>query len=423
MYKAKIRFVSLKGQIDFVFRSWSEEEVNNFLFEISKYFISRIDEKNHKLHIEAHKINSVKFQSDFYEFILRYQDALPQVKGIESYLRRIGEGTSFLFLPNIEDLSQKKELELITRLRSIVENTPYKTLERENAKLFGRLLDIYQVNVFGNDRLLIGNEDRKMRKCRFCGKDSNETTFRSDAHAISEALGGKKVILLDECDNCNNKFGGGIELDTADYFTFWRSVCNIRGKGGAKVFKGKNFELENNANLEIRVTSSPEFDNNGNIVSIKLDLNRKIVLLNIYKTFVKFFLICIDESLISKFSTTISWLNGNTNIAKLPKIACLFNGHDMRSEPILSTYIRMARKGHLPYAIGVLNTMVFTYVFIIPGCSEDANDFSDDKVYARYWKSMKNFSGIVGWDFRDFSESIERGLVYNLKFTKANKKL
>ncbi|MEX6156050.1 HNH endonuclease [Providencia hangzhouensis] len=40
-----------------------------------------------------------------------------------------------------------------------------------------------------------------------------ETSFNKEAHAISEALGNKSIILNEECDNCNEFFDKNIERD------------------------------------------------------------------------------------------------------------------------------------------------------------------------------------------------------------------
>ena len=51
------------------------------------------------------------------------------------------------------------------------------------------------------------------QRCRFCGGYSPGVSFQQQAHAIPEALGNKTLFTSYECDNCNQKFGRGIEND------------------------------------------------------------------------------------------------------------------------------------------------------------------------------------------------------------------
>lgn len=73
-----------------------------------------------------------------------------------------------------------------------------------NAETF---YDKYCVNQYFHNK--IGERERSKRICRFCGRDSQHTTFKNDAHIIPQSLGGtKELICYEECDECNKRFGG-----------------------------------------------------------------------------------------------------------------------------------------------------------------------------------------------------------------------
>lgn len=61
------------------------------------------------------------------------------------------------------------------------------------------------------------------------------------SHAISEALGNKRIISIEECDDCNNKFSMSIEPDIVKYFSLHRNYWSIKGKGGVKILEGTIF--------------------------------------------------------------------------------------------------------------------------------------------------------------------------------------
>jgi hypothetical protein len=85
------------------------------------------------------------------------------------------------------------------------------------------------------DKVVLG--DKKNRKCRFCGKQAPEVTFRKVAHAIPEALGNKSIETTYECDTCNEGFGSSIENDLGNWSKPMRTFARIRGKSGVPTLK------------------------------------------------------------------------------------------------------------------------------------------------------------------------------------------
>src|SRR3954449_8349952 len=73
--------------------------------------------------------------------------------------------------------------------------------------------------------------DRQNRQCRFCGRPP-EATFRTDAHAIPEALGNRTLLTAHEWDDCNQFFGRTIENDFGNWSKPMRTLALVRGKGG-----------------------------------------------------------------------------------------------------------------------------------------------------------------------------------------------
>lgn len=72
----------------------------------------------------------------------------------------------------------------------------------------------------------------KNKKCRFCGKDENETSFKKIAHVFPEAIGNDVLASNYECDVCNQYFGNTIENDYANFFALYHSIMQISGKRG-----------------------------------------------------------------------------------------------------------------------------------------------------------------------------------------------
>jgi hypothetical protein len=80
----------------------------------------------------------------------------------------------------------------------------------------------------GNKQIILGS---KPFKCRFCGGEPPERTFKKRAHAVSELLGNKIMKSLYECDTCNERFAG-FEDDLAKMTLPSRSIGGVIGKNG-----------------------------------------------------------------------------------------------------------------------------------------------------------------------------------------------
>ncbi|AZE85546.1 hypothetical protein C4J98_4161 [Pseudomonas orientalis] len=87
--------------------------------------------------------------------------------------------------------------------------------------------------------------------CRFCGLGPDKTTFDLVPHAVPEFMGNTKLIATDECDACNNKFGGTIENDLANYLGIDRILTGMKGKKGLpkEKFKGGSIQKGKYTNL------------------------------------------------------------------------------------------------------------------------------------------------------------------------------
>jgi hypothetical protein len=71
----------------------------------------------------------------------------------------------------------------------------------------------------------------RIRRCRFCLRDPQQTSFTTDAHAIPELFGNRYLLTLEECDECNRS-GSTLEDDLAKHLTVTRSMARIQGKAG-----------------------------------------------------------------------------------------------------------------------------------------------------------------------------------------------
>ncbi len=154
----------------------------------------------------------------------------------------------------------------------------------------------YELITFNLDKdrkIKIGEDNRDKRVCRFCNEKKPKVTFKKEAHAISEALGNKKLILNEECDDCNEFFDENIERDFINYHNLARTMFGIKNKdNNFPKMKGKNFEFfkdKNNNQLSIAIIQ----DSNKEITdkapeNIVFKTGTTLKIQNIYKTLCKF---------------------------------------------------------------------------------------------------------------------------------------
>jgi hypothetical protein len=234
MHSSKITFKSLNETLSFVVESKNKELISDFVYGLYEIF-GDIETKR----IEGLQKNDTKTRTKIENFIATFKEKFsPSINQITSYFKRLENNEYFWFLPHI-DLTIETSNKLYNYLVSLKGEESLEKLNEEFEATIGNTLKKYNLRAFGTIRTFIGNKTN--RKCRFCGKNEEQTTFKRKAHAISEGLGNKKVFLFDECDECNDKFSVEIEPDLINYFSIFRTFYDVKGKGGSKKIKGKNF--------------------------------------------------------------------------------------------------------------------------------------------------------------------------------------
>lgn len=207
-----------------------------------------------------------------------------------------------------------------------------------------------------------GEQKRDKRVCRFCGKKMPETTFNKDAHVVPESIGGSKELLCyEECDNCNEEFGKGIEQNLCRWFDFRRSLYRIRKKsGGIPKAYGQNYVIEDG---QINILVEKIQDNKVKVLGAEL-----VTLQGIYRALCKIAIDLIDSEHLSRLQTTIRWIcTGSPKSCHYPPIAQLL---DMPYATSPSVYIFTRRDGldkeNAPFHFCILHIFDLAFLYILP---------------------------------------------------------
>ena len=419
----KIQFFStnqLGGILDIGYLAEQSEIVADFLF----VFNADIDTTNQSIKIDYKHKNTKEFQIRLGRFITKYKTALPQIQKLGEKFKRLIEGEWFFTLPPIEfNLKQKYELE--KELNDLNGHIISTVSEDQIQDVFGSIIENYDLVTFDLDRdqkIKIGEKSRNDRVCRFCQKSSPDVSFKKEAHAISEALGNKKLILNEECDSCNEFFDVNIERDFIYYHDLARTFFGIKNKdNNIPKMKGNGFELYrvDANNLSITIIQGNEDGNEKEPPkSVTLKTNNKIRKQNIYKALCKFALSVIDQKHLKHFSNTIKWLKDEKNATHLPKIAFLNSYAFFTSRPEITLYLRNTDNNNLPYLVGELRFTFYIYIFIVPFSEKDTKSFLDMEDYNEFLNCFRNIKYKDGFNYVDFSQNSEIELSFCIDFKK-----
>lgn len=411
---------TLKGLNDafsFKVSSNNKQNVDKFFYAFLMLFPGVMDLKTKT--IQCFTSNSEELRRNLRDFVSDHQE-MPMLNGIEAFVRKLAENEAFYVIPDFIP-TQGESVRLANYLKAHQDGTDYKDLNQETETLFGDFMNSYQIAVYGEKRRVIGEKVKEHKVCRFCKKGYPSVSFDKKAHAISEALGNKTLVLTEECDDCNWKFSQTIEPDLINYLAMYRTFYGIKGKGGFKEFKGKNFKFFKHQTLELHFTEDQDNskDEDGFPKAIKLESGRKIAQQNIYKTLVKFVLSVIDKDQLVHFNDTIDWINGTLELQELPKIAEFTFYDKLLEQPTLTVYTRSDENPVYPYIVGEFHFIFTKYIFIIPASSKDHFNFTSKDEYELFWKKFKHYDTLTDHaTFKDLSDNVDRELNITLNMNK-----
>lgn len=157
--------------------------------------------------------------------------------------------------------------------------------------------------------------------CRFCGKSFPDVKFTKKAHAVSELIGNKELVLKNECDSCNKRIGELFEDQFAKYVGIGRTLSQISGKNGVPSVKSKDSSWRidfTNKGLVIQMKSSNEdlklpFPKNQSIETMNNNIvfhgiRDSYIPLSVYKSLVVMALSIMPTQYLREFDETFAWI-------------------------------------------------------------------------------------------------------------------
>jgi hypothetical protein len=220
---------------------------------------------------------------------------------------------------------------------------------------------------------------RENRHCRFCSATA-KGAFRKTAHTLPEALGNKGLISLDECDECNEKFGRFLDEHFARFLGLHRTVHQIPGKKGVPAYGvpgrrpklrrvGPN-QLAGEAHVEDDFIEIDEAGRRGKIKGYKQPYIKR----SVFKCLTKIALAILPVNELDNFEATLAWIKQNDPGCDNPSLSfyCFTSRMDMKRDGMDLLLLRRRNpEVRLPYISFYLCFSDLTFQIFLPFCKKD----------------------------------------------------
>lgn len=426
MSALRIFFMTSNDGIEIALQPITDESVGLFNNLMKCFGVLKDGYLNIKSEQQANKETKEKLE----KFSAEFSPHFPVIKKLNKIISDLKEDEYFLILQALPtDTKSKHQLEIYLNLindrngLNFTEEEFKAELERTQ-NIFTDLLNNYNIDQPRTDRrTIIGTKNKLNRTCRFCEKGvSDGATFRKVAHAISEGLGNKNIILADECDLCNEYFGKEIEPQLITHLDIYRAFLGIKGKNGLPTITFKNGRITHNDEMAVVITQDFEKISNEEFI-VTLKSNNKFNPLKLYKALVKIALSTISSDIMHDFRATYEWLsNSEENAVELPKIARCVLHAGFTKHPEITNYVRKSDDLNLPHLFSEFRIGSFVYVFIVPFSRKDQLQFLDATEYENFWNRLEHYAAVKTWKFDRADTSADIAITERIHIKRENTK-
>ena len=216
---------------------------------------------------------------------------------------------------------------------------------RFNLETSYNIIVCYHLNE--HKQIMLSDGD-KPQKCRFCGREFPDVTFKKIAHAISHMVGNRVLKSDYECDMCN-QFFSTYETEYSSYMNLYHTMFMVHGKGGIPKYKlshkeNSKIEIENDNTIKINIQEGEEplivweeIDKANNTIEIKG--KRTYTPQNVLKALVKMALTIIPKDELQNLSNIKNWLMGKSSEGCILPVCLRFYRN-----PLLFTSVMIFKK-------------------------------------------------------------------------------
>ncbi|AKV07167.1 hypothetical protein B723_12385 [Pseudomonas fluorescens NCIMB 11764] len=381
------------------------------------------------LNIKAEQQASKDIKSKIQAFTDNFAPRFPHLNKLNKKISDLKEDEYFLVLRGLpQDTKIKHQLEVYLNFINEKKGQEFTADDfqaelEQSGDFLSDLLHNYNIDQPRTDRkTIIGNKKKSDRICRFCGKGLKDgVTFSKVAHAISEGLGNKNIILADECDSCNEYFGNEIEPQLITHLDIYRAFLGIKGKNGLPTITYKNAIITHQDDVPTLITQDIEKISDEEFI-VTLHTKNKFNPLKLYKALVKISLSTINSNSIHDFKTTFEWLTSpDITPVELPKIARSVIHSGFSKHPEITNYIRKSDDQTLPHLFSEFRIGSFVYVFIVPFSEKDNLKFVAPNEFEAFWNRLEHYAAVKNWRFDRIDSASDITITEKIHIKKSTK--
>lgn len=375
-------------------------------------------------------VKSVAAMNNFGAMCVKY--GLKELWQFYSRIGRINDGSHYLLLP-ADDISNEDRKDLKIQLMAIDSGRSAEEFKKGFDDYSRCILQNYEIVACYSSNILqtkIGNVDKDHRMCRFCGRTvADGVTFDKKAHAISEFLGNKSIILHDECDQCNGGIVNVMESSMTTYFKALRPMLGVRGKSGIPVCHHRGIEIANNGSrhVDIRLPEDAfkiESVESGHLkASLEVDCG-DYVPQHIYRMLAKYAVSVLPKSIFDSgvFQSLRDWIRGlKSECSELPLVAETVDGNRNPQNPSIVVYRRRDDVlENLPLFLVDLYIVAVRFMFELPYLGK-THKLVSRKSWQMLFDAIPSFGNYKDWAYNDFS-SLQKCHLSNTIIFKAEQK-
>jgi hypothetical protein len=391
-----------------------------FFFEILANFS---EQKDGRLSIKSFQRATPILKEKVESFIALHQKERPDLNRISAFVRRMPTDEWFMVLPESpQDTRHEMHICLYIKAFNSTNNEEdalqlYRLQADHLDREFGVILENYYISVLdGAERTIVGSGKKSGRKCRFCGgKFIDGIKFTKKAHAISEALGNKGIVLGDECDECNQFFGNIIETHLVEFLNVNRAFLGTKGSEGIPQIIYENALVTNVDGVMTVVADSDEFKGDPLTgMSISLVSNFEYIPSRMFKALCKMAISTIGDEELEHLTDTIRWMREKQDTAvQIAKVARAVVHEGFTKTPQIANYVRKSDNMNIPHIVSEFRIGSWVFVFVVPFSAKDDRNFRCNTDFDNFWTTFKHYQN-VEWLFDDLSSIVPRKLTVNL---------
>lgn len=218
--------------------------------------------------------------------------------------------------------------------------------------------------------------------CRFCEKSIPEVSFKKEAHALSELIGNRQLVVTDECDDCNSLFAESLEDHLGKFTKPYRVLGQVKGKKKIPSYKTpaqlSRIDFEQGKGISIAERQDDQFVElieDENRLKIKFILEKHIPAA-VYKALVKMALSVMPTSELHEFKLTKRWIRHRDHavpfLSPLQALVTFVPG----PKPFVDTTAILLRKkststtAELPYCMFIVSFGNLQLQIMVPALSD-----------------------------------------------------